>query len=296
MTTDAPGNPAARLPGARALKLVLHALLSGAFLVAYATGDEDTYAMHLAAGYLALVVLGGRLGLGLAAARVPMLRLPRPGRLAGLWRRPGSAMPWLSVLLLGAVAVAGLTGICADQWPRRLPGRLHEALGEIAMLAALGHMLFAAALWLRGRLAVRVPPRVLLALALAMLMVGARPGWAGPAQERLLERYQAEALREEPAFAGFSAQRGRALYLGPHAGGASGLNACAACHTPDPTRFGQHAKTGREIEPMAVGTNPARFTDAAKVEKRFSRDCPAVLGRDCTAREKGDFLRFLSSP
>jgi hypothetical protein len=46
---------------------------------------------------------------------------------------------------------------------------------------------------------------------------------------------------------------------------------------------------------MAVSANAARFTDARDVEKRFSRDCKNVLGRACTAAEKGDFITFLAS-
>ena len=82
--------------------------------------------------------------------------------------------------------------------------------------------------------------------------------------------------------------------MGPHEGGGGEADACAACHTPDPRRPGQHVKTGRTIEPMAVSANPARFTDAREVEKRFQRDCKNVLGRACTPAEKGDFLTFLA--
>ncbi|MEI6558782.1 MAG: hypothetical protein WCO00_10275 [Rhodospirillaceae bacterium] len=153
MTTDALTGRPLPLPSARTVKLVLHALLSGAFLVAYASGDEDTYAMHLAAGYLTLVVLTLRLGAGAALGRGHILQLPRPGRPGDLVRRPWSAMPWLSALLLAAVAVAGISGIFADQVPRSLVGHLHEGLGEAAIYAALAHIVFALALWLRGRIA-----------------------------------------------------------------------------------------------------------------------------------------------
>ena len=44
---------------------------------------------------------------------------------------------------------------------------------------------------------------------------------------------------------------------------------------------------------MAVSSNPGRFTDPVQVEKRFDRDCPNVLGRACTAEEKGDFITYL---
>jgi hypothetical protein len=46
---------------------------------------------------------------------------------------------------------------------------------------------------------------------------------------------------------------------------------------------------------MAVSMTPDRFTDPEKVAKWFSRNCNGVLGRDCTAVEKGDFITYLSS-
>lgn len=120
-------------------------------------------------------------------------------------------------------------------------------------------------------------------------------GAGDPRRDAILAAYAAAAKAADPAFSGFSAARGQALYLGPHAGGADpAVTACAACHTPDPRREGQHVKTGRKIEPMAVSANPQRFTDAKEVEKRFARDCRNVLGRACTAQEKGDYVTFLA--
>ena len=121
------------------------------------------------------------------------------------------------------------------------------------------------------------------------------PAFAGPAQDRILETYLAESHRVDPSFSGFSAERGRALYISPHVGGQQDMPACATCHTSDPTRVGKHIKTGREIEPMAARITTDRFTDPAKVEKRFSRDCPNVLGRECSAKEKGDFIFYLTN-
>ena len=46
---------------------------------------------------------------------------------------------------------------------------------------------------------------------------------------------------------------------------------------------------------MAPAANPQRFSDAAKVEKWFKRNCNDVLGRACTAQEKGDVLAYLMS-
>jgi hypothetical protein len=120
-------------------------------------------------------------------------------------------------------------------------------------------------------------------------------GTGDPRRDAILTAYAKEAQAADPGFSGLSAERGRALYMGPHEGGAGEANACAACHTSDPRRPGQHVKTGRAIDPMAVSANPLRFTDARDVEKRFGRDCKNVLGRACTAREKGDFITFLAS-
>jgi len=136
----------------------------------------------------------------------------------------------------------------------------------------------------------------ILALAAAAALVSGTVLAAGadPARTKILDGYAAQAKAQDAGFAGFSAERGRALYLGPHGGGRAETTACAACHTPNPAAAGKHAKTGRAIDPMAVSANPKCFTDAAEVEKRFERDCPNVLGRACTAREKGDFITFLA--
>jgi hypothetical protein len=49
------------------------------------------------------------------------------------------------------------------------------------------------------------------------------------------------------------------------------------------------------IEAMAISVNPQRFSDEAKVEKWFGRNCKDVLERACTAQEKGDFIAYLLS-
>ena len=69
--------------------------------------------------------------------------------------------------------------------------------------------------------------------------------------------------------------------------------ACATCHGAVPTSSGQHAATGKSIAPLAPAFNPERFTDAAKTEKWFRRNCSDVVGRECTAGEKADVLSWL---
>jgi hypothetical protein len=70
---------------------------------------------------------------------------------------------------------------------------------------------------------------------------------------------------------------------------------CASCHTASPAQSGRHASTGRTIAPMAPAFNPERFTDAAKTEKWFRRNCNDVVGRECTPGEKADVLAWLTA-
>ncbi len=68
---------------------------------------------------------------------------------------------------------------------------------------------------------------------------------------------------------------------------------CASCHGAVPTQAGKHASTGKSIAPLAPAFNPERFTDAAKTEKWFRRNCNDVLGRECSATEKADLMSWL---
>jgi hypothetical protein len=70
---------------------------------------------------------------------------------------------------------------------------------------------------------------------------------------------------------------------------------CASCHGAPPTQQGRHAATGKAIGALAPAFNPQRFTDAAKVEKWFRRNCNDVAGRECSAGEKADVLAWLMS-
>jgi uncharacterized membrane protein len=68
---------------------------------------------------------------------------------------------------------------------------------------------------------------------------------------------------------------------------------CSSCHTATPTVEGKHASTGKVISAMAPAFNPERFTELAKSEKWFRRNCNDVVGRECTATEKADVLAWL---
>jgi len=94
------------------------------------------------------------------------------------------------------------------------------------------------------------------------------------------------------AGASASAARGETLFRAKvNAGGIA--DSCTSCHTENPKARGQHVKTHKEIEPIAPIANKERFTDPAKVEKWFKRNCKEVLGRPCTAQEKADFTAYM---
>ncbi|WP_174222301.1 DUF1924 domain-containing protein [Polynucleobacter necessarius] len=70
---------------------------------------------------------------------------------------------------------------------------------------------------------------------------------------------------------------------------------CATCHGFPPTKDGKHASTDKSISPLAPAFNPKRFTDEAKVNKWFKRNCNDVLGRECSSLEKADVMAYLNS-
>jgi len=107
----------------------------------------------------------------------------------------------------------------------------------------------------------------------------------------ILDDYKTQAKTENPAFKDFSAAAGQKLY---NTQGPNQLS-CSSCHSDSPKNAGQHAKSNKTIEPMAPSVNPQRFTDAAKVEKWFKRNCNDALGRACTTQEKGDFITYVLS-
>ena len=105
----------------------------------------------------------------------------------------------------------------------------------------------------------------------------------------MLAATKAEATNSSADFKGFSAERGASFFKQKHANELS----CAACHTENPALSGKHSKTGKIIKALAPAANAERFTDAAKVNKWFKRNCNDVLERVCTPQEKGDVMSYL---
>lgn len=70
---------------------------------------------------------------------------------------------------------------------------------------------------------------------------------------------------------------------------------CATCHNAPPTSDGKHASTDKTIAPLAPSYNAKRFTDEAKVNKWFKRNCNDVLARECSPLEKADVMAYLNN-
>jgi cytochrome b561 len=156
-TTDGHATSRRRRPRAIEFSVLFgwHAVLSGAFVVAYLSGDEDTYAMHQFAGYLVLAAIVLRLVAGIVAPAGSPLRLPRPdlatlrdwmvargGAARGLPKRPLLAL--MAVLLLIGIGVTACSGALADFVP--IVEAIHEALGELALWIVLAHVALVVAL------------------------------------------------------------------------------------------------------------------------------------------------------
>jgi hypothetical protein len=110
--------------------------------------------------------------------------------------------------------------------------------------------------------------------------------------QELLKQYEGQAKQENAAFAGFSAERGASFFKAERTHSDGKKVSCATCHTSDPRNQGK-TRANKVIEPMATIANPQRFTDTAKVDKWFGRNCKDVLERTCTAQEKGDYIQYL---
>jgi len=122
-------------------------------------------------------------------------------------------------------------------------------------------------------------------LVLLLLLVASSAQADTPQQ--ILDSLVAQAGPASPA-------RGEKLFRGKFTGGKA-ADSCTACHTENAKSAGQHVKTHKAIDPIAPVAQKDRFTDAAKVEKWFKRNCQEVLGRACTPQEKADFTAYMIS-
>lgn len=113
--------------------------------------------------------------------------------------------------------------------------------------------------------------------------------------QALIKSYLAGAQESDAGLKGFSAEEGRKLFNSKRMHSVKKEErSCTTCHTADPKKEGRTI-VGKVIEPLAPSVNKGRFTDPAKIEKWFGRNCEWVLERECTPKEKGDFIAYMMS-
>lgn len=117
--------------------------------------------------------------------------------------------------------------------------------------------------------------------------------------QQLIERYAAIAKMQDANYAGPSAVDGKTFFnreviqfSGSSKKSAKAI-ACASCHTANPADVGKHIATGKKIQPLSPIVNAKRFDDIEKVEKQFNKHCHEVVGSDCSALEKANYIAFL---
>lgn len=129
-------------------------------------------------------------------------------------------------------------------------------------------------------------------IAVAMLFIAGAGIAHAETPPSLSAGYTSEAARAMPGFTP-SAERGQGFFMRKW-GVSQTMPSCATCHTEQPMAEGKHVVTSKRIAPLSPVANPERFANWAKVEKWFRRNCQEVVGRECSAGEKADFIQFVS--
>ncbi|MGZ8257961.1 MAG: DUF1924 domain-containing protein [Methylotenera sp.] len=111
--------------------------------------------------------------------------------------------------------------------------------------------------------------------------------------EKLAHKYSVIAKSVNPDYAGPSAADGK-FFFNRKIKLANGKEmACASCHTSNPADEGKHIVTGKAIRPLSPVVNFKRFADIDKVEEQFTLHCNDIIGSDCTAAEKANYITYL---
>jgi len=126
-----------------------------------------------------------------------------------------------------------------------------------------------------------------------LLLSSTGAAFAADTPASLIAGYAAEAAKTTPGFTP-SALRGQ-NFITKQWTVSDKMPSCTTCHTTNLKATGKHAITDKPIEPLAPSANPERFSDLKKVEKWFKRNCKEVVGRECTAEEKADFIQYVTT-
>jgi hypothetical protein len=110
----------------------------------------------------------------------------------------------------------------------------------------------------------------------------------------VMKFFEGKMKNENSSFVKFSEIEGEKLFRTERVNSKGEKVSCMTCHTNDPKAEGK-TRVSKVIDPLAPIANRERFTDLAKVEKWFKRNCKDVYDRECTTLEKGNFIKYMFS-
>ncbi len=132
---------------------------------------------------------------------------------------------------------------------------------------------------------------IVLVVLLGLTAVSAQADVANA--EKLVSIYSAIAKHDNPDYAGPTAADGKFFFNRKIKLGNGKEMACASCHTANPADEGKHIVTGKAIRPLSPVVNAKRFEDFEKVQEKFTQHCKDIIGSDCTAAEKANYITYL---
>jgi hypothetical protein len=114
------------------------------------------------------------------------------------------------------------------------------------------------------------------------------------AADNVLRVFEEREKKTNSSFTAFSIAQGEKIFRSERVNSKGEKVSCMTCHTANPKAEGL-TRANKVIAPLAPAANQERFTDIAKVEKWFKRNCKDVLDRECTNTEKGHFTAWILS-
>lgn len=112
--------------------------------------------------------------------------------------------------------------------------------------------------------------------------------------EKLQKKYEGIGKANDPTYQGASPEEGQKFFNANMVVKEKTVS-CSSCHTTNPGNVGKNIVTGKPIKPLSPTVNEKRFNNLDRVEAKFSEHCNDVVGRECTAQEKANFISYLLS-
>jgi len=132
---------------------------------------------------------------------------------------------------------------------------------------------------------------LLLAALLSLATFSAQASIANA--EKMIMIYSTQAKAANAEYTGPTVADGKAFFNRKIKLGNGKETACASCHTANPADNGKNIVTKKTIQPLSPAVNPKRFANFEKVEAKFTQHCTDIIGSDCTAAEKANYITYV---